>query len=508
MAGSPSRWQCLLHLLRGPGVVGGDSRSTISSARQLTVGVHGCLEHEIRRAGDSRVVSERPVSREELQEKGTLRQADPSELRTARPPASHREFSRPLAEPFTRAPAPRLLWEPGQEAPPAALAAQGRLGALPGHPGRAGHVGPRGALDLGSRAQLAEVAMVHQCLAKLPQRREEGDQSPGYGTQAWNWISRTAAQATGGLIGDEKAGDEKGEEPNVGDAPNGFLTAPCQPGGGCNPWNQPWPAWPSDGFAMSGSCKAPTNPWGTPCNQPAHGPFNGGFCGQMPNGTPCAPQPMSAAFGQPMGPCGQAGTPCNLPPMSGPCAQSFPGTPYGQHSMGRAFGQPMGTPCNQPPMSGPCGQSFNGTPYGQHFMDTAFGQPMGTPCNQPNPLQPATHEQSIWAVPMSTPYGQPAAPCNQPPMSSPYGQYGTPCGQHSMDAAFDQPLGTPYGQGGAPYSQPSMSGGSFCQSGQDLQATAFDQPSFSPPFAQGAHQRYEFAEPCGQSLPPPPPLGC
>ncbi|CAJ1372965.1 unnamed protein product [Effrenium voratum] len=139
------------------GVVGGDSRSTISS-----VGVHGCLEHEIRRAGDSRVVSERPVSREELQEKGTLRQADPSELRTARPPASHREFSRPLAEPFTRAPAPRR-----QEAPPAALAAQGRLGALPGHPGRAGHVGPRGALDLGSRAQLAEVAMVHQCLAKV-----------------------------------------------------------------------------------------------------------------------------------------------------------------------------------------------------------------------------------------------------------------------------------------------------------------------------------------------------
>ncbi|CAJ1372967.1 unnamed protein product [Effrenium voratum] len=249
---------------------------------------------------------------------------------------------------------------------------------------------------------------------------------------------------------------------------------------------------------------------------------------------------MDMAFGQPMvTPCGQAGTPCNQPPMSSPYGQY--GMPSGQHSADTAFGLPMGTPCgqggtpyNQPPMSGTYGQSLNGTPCGQHCMDTAFGQPMGTPygqagapCNQPmEPCVQSSHNQppmsspcaqslngapcgqhsmdTAFGQPMSTPYGQPAAPCNQPPMSSPYGQYGTPCGQHSMDAAFDQPLGTPYGQGGAPYSQPSMSGGSFCQSGQDLQATAFDQPSFSPPFAQGAHQRYEFAEPCGQSLPPPP----
>ncbi|CAJ1372966.1 unnamed protein product [Effrenium voratum] len=76
--------------------------------------------------------------------------------------------------------------------------------------------------------------------------------------------------------------------------------------------------------------------------------------------------------------------------MSSPYGQSLNGTPCGQYYMDTAFGQPMGTPCNQPPMSSPGGQSLNGTPYGQHSMDTLS--------------RPATHEQSLWAVPLVSPW--------------------------------------------------------------------------------------------------------
>eukprot|EP00434_Breviolum_minutum_P013901 symbB.v1.2.012259.t1/scaffold841.1/size158588/3 len=37
----------------------------------------GCFEHEIRRAGESTIASQRPISREELQAKGLLREVSP-----------------------------------------------------------------------------------------------------------------------------------------------------------------------------------------------------------------------------------------------------------------------------------------------------------------------------------------------------------------------------------------------------------------------------------------------
>ncbi|CAE7257830.1 unnamed protein product, partial [Symbiodinium sp. CCMP2456] len=334
------------------GVVGGGSAPLVSmpqpTSSMLHPGPSGVIrrvsprqhfEHELLRAGETKVVSEKPISREDLMAGGRLREANPGaklpepEPRLSSGCMSARRVEAPLSGSLLSATQARVL-SPVMTRPrtdsmyvdvapwpgPPTWGSQGSFGPVagPSHDPRAGlpaygppmqsirypephpmmqrsggppmhPAGPYQPADFWGSASRSPGPMFPQPPqgAGRPRRPLRSERGPSYGTQALNWLSRTAHQATGGLLGDATAGEEEAAGTHGTSQIAGVLAEQPFP----SEHMPPGASGPAIGFPPAWSSMPPTGPRGPEAFK--MGPPQPMACtGHMP-----PPQPAMASMG-------------------------------------------------------------------------------------------------------------------------------------------------------------------------------------------------------------------